>query len=482
MFKSSIKLQLSSFTCAIIILFYYNSCNSASEERTQIEPIQLLKDYVKAENKDFGFVIKDSIKELDYSLYHIKMTSGKWLNKKLVNKPIWWHWVDVVIPTNLSSSHALLFVGGGSTEQNKIYLDSISIAQSIASESVVAHISNIPFQPISFIGSDSIQRYEDDIIAYGWDRFLSGGAKDKDSKWLARFPMTRAVVKAMDVIQEITKSSNIPTNKFFISGASKRGWTTWTTAAVDNRVIGIAPLVIDMLNLEPSFQHHYRAYGGWSPAIKNYIDYGIMEWMGTDAFDRLLKLVEPYQFKKLFQMPKLLVNGTIDEFFLPDSWKFYWNDLPGEKYLQYVPNGNHGLAGSYRSANVFSFYRKIIRNKPIPDMDWKIDQDSIYLEIKTQIPYEIAIWKANNPRKRDFRSWEVGKEAWKKTPVELVASGNHAIKIPEAKGYTASLVEVVFDAKGETPITLTTGTTIKPEKYPYKAFKPVSKKNFFINN
>ncbi len=115
-------------------------------------------------------------------------------------------------------------------------------------------------------------------------------------------------------------------------------------------------------------------------------------------------------------------------------------------------------------------------------MDWKIDQDSIYLKIKTQIPYEIAIWKANNPRKRDFRSWEVGKEAWKKTPVELVASGNYAIKIPEAKGYTASLVEVVFDAKGETPITLTTGTTIKPEKYPYKAFKPISKKNFFINN
>lgn len=106
MFKSSIKPLLSSFTWATIILLYYNSCNSISEQKTQIEPIQLLKDYVKAENKDFGFVIEDSIKELDYSLYHIKMTSGKWLNDKLVNKPIWWHWVDVVIPTNLSSSHA----------------------------------------------------------------------------------------------------------------------------------------------------------------------------------------------------------------------------------------------------------------------------------------------------------------------------------------------------------------------------------------
>ena len=82
-------------------------------------------------------------------------------------------------------------------------------------------------------------------------------------------------------------------------------------------------------------------------------------------------------------MPKLLINGTIDEFFLPDSWKFYWNELPGKKYLQYVPNGNHGLAGSYRSKNVFSFYRKIIRNKPIPDMDWKIDQDSITVTEKS---------------------------------------------------------------------------------------------------
>lgn len=171
-------------------------------------------------------------------------------------------------------------------------------------------------------------------------------------------------------------------------------------------------------------------------------------------------------------MPKLLVNGTIDEFFLPDSWKFYWDELPGEKYLQYVPNGNHGLAGSYRSENVFSFYRNIIQNKPLPEMDWKIEQDSIYLKINTQIPYEIAIWKANNPQKRDFRSWEVGNDAWKKTPIDVVTSGNYAIKIPEANGFTASLVEVVFDPKGETPITLTTGTTIKPEKYPFKAFEP----------
>ena len=110
------------------------------------------------------------------------MTSGKWLNQKLVNQPIWWHWVDIVIPTDLRSPHALLFIGGGSSDRNKIFLDSLSIAQSMASQSVVAHISNVPFQPLSFVGTDSIQRYEDDLIAYGWDQFLSKGAKDKASQ------------------------------------------------------------------------------------------------------------------------------------------------------------------------------------------------------------------------------------------------------------------------------------------------------------
>ena len=96
--------------------------------------------------------------------------------------------------------------------------------------------------------------------------------------------MTRAVVRAMDVVQEFTQSEPYAVTDFFISGASKRGWTTWTTAAVDARVIGMAPVVIDLLNLIPSFDHHYRLYGDWSPAVKDYVDSKIMDWMQTPAF------------------------------------------------------------------------------------------------------------------------------------------------------------------------------------------------------
>ena len=44
--------------------------------------------------------------------------------------------------------------------------------------------------------------------------------------------------------------------KFVIAGASKRGWTTWSTAAVDDRVVGIVPIVIDTLNVAKSAAHH----------------------------------------------------------------------------------------------------------------------------------------------------------------------------------------------------------------------------------
>ena len=69
-----------------------------------------------------------------------------------------------------------------------------------------------------------------------------------------------------------TKASPNPIRNFIVTGESKRGWTTWTTAAVDSRVVAIAPLVIDVLNLEVSMQHHWDAYGYWAPAVQDYVE------------------------------------------------------------------------------------------------------------------------------------------------------------------------------------------------------------------
>src|SRR5260370_34813518 len=85
--------------------------------------------------------------------------------------------------------------------------------------------------------------------------------------------MTKSAVRAMDAVQEFKRSEaggKIKVEQFMVAGGSKRGWTTWTTAVVDQRVVAIAPLVIDLLNNEKSFEHHYRAYGFYSLAVKEY--------------------------------------------------------------------------------------------------------------------------------------------------------------------------------------------------------------------
>ena len=452
----------------ILILFNFTAC-SEKVEHSQRVPIDQLIAYTQ-DRKDFSYQLYDSLAVERATLYRIKMNSGKWLSDAEVNEPLWWHWVDIVVPDTIDSHTALLFIGPGSKEDTQQYLDSLSIQKAIETRSIISHVSNIPFQPLRFIGTDSIERYEDNLIAYGWDQFLTKGANDEDREWLARFPMTRAVVRAMDVVQEFTKSEPYAVSDFFISGASKRGWTTWTTAAVDSRVIGMAPVVIDLLNIVPSFEHHYRLYGDWSPAVQDYVDFNIMDWMRTPAFKKLLSYVEPYEFKERFKMPKLIINGTIDEFFATDSWKFYWDALPGNNYLQYVPNGNHGLLGSYQTPTIFSFYDRLIHSKALPKMEWEVKEGIFNLSIDPNIPYQINLWTCKNPKARDFRIWEVGR-SWKRETIALNSSGDYQIKAPEGEGYTASLVEVVFYPESSNPLILSTGTLVLPEQYVFPAFQ-----------
>jgi PhoPQ-activated pathogenicity-related protein len=188
----------------------------------------------------------------------------------------------------------------------------------------------------------------------------------------------------------------------------------------------------------------------------------------------LLKLVEPYQFLDKFTMPKLLINATCDEFFVTDSWKFYWDDLQGESYLQYVPNVGHGLHGSYLPDNLVSFYHATITDTRIPDFEWNVDGNSIQAEVDPEADYQIRLWEAVNPEGRDFKSYVIGEEAWKMEEIELNESGSYTIPVSiPAQGYKGALVEVVFNPDSEFPLTLTSGTLVTPDTYPFDPFVPV---------
>jgi len=238
----------------------------------------------------------------------------------------------------------LLLVTGGDTKRkapDKTDAGLLDIA--VTTRSVVAELRMVPNQPLVFADDNGRERSEDEIIAYTWDKFLRTG----DERWPARLPMTKAVVRAMDAVTAFCGSPAAGTaarvDTFVVAGASKRGWTSWTTAAVDRRVIGLAPIVIDVLNVEPSFDHHFRAYGFYAPSVKDYEDAGIMGWLGTPQYRALMRIEDPYEYRDRLTMPKFLVNATGDQFFLPDSWRFYLADLPGETHVRYVPNADHGL-------------------------------------------------------------------------------------------------------------------------------------------
>ena len=446
-------------------LFILSGCTSPHNNH--------MKDYVTKADPAFRYEVAETFNGEGWTEHRVKMVSGTWLTKQEVNHPEWWHWVTIVVPNEVTETEALMVIGGGSTEDEKPQAaNELLVQAAVGTKSIIAEISNIPFQPLNYVNDEKDDRFEDDLIAYGWRQYLEGGAKDEDVEWLAHIPMTRAVVRAMDVVQEISMDLSKPVDSFVVAGASKRGWATWTTAIVDERVIAIIPVVIDMLNVESSFNHHWRCYGAWSPAINDYINEGIMDWTGSKEYARLLELVEPYSFIDQLTLPKFLINATGDEFFITDSWQFYWDDLVGDKYIQYVPNANHGLNGTYNLGSLVAFYNAVITESAIPKVDWFLNADSIYLEVLSDVDYKVTKWEAVNENTRDFRVPVIGR-VWKDSELSKTSNNQYTIHFPAPeKGYKAGMLEIVFDSGTEVPFTFTTGTVVTPNTYPFGPFKP----------
>jgi PhoPQ-activated pathogenicity-related protein len=252
-----------------------------------------------------------------------------------------------------------------------------------------------------------------------------------------------------------------------VGGGSKRGWTTWTTAAVDKRVVAIAPMVIDLLNNEKSFEHHYRAYGFYSPAVKDYEDLGIMKRNGTPEFHKLMQIEEPYEYRDRLTLPKYIINSAGDQYFLPDSSRFYFDDLLGEKYLRYVPNTDHSLKNSDARQGLIAFYDAFLRKQPRPKFSWKFEDDSSIRVTTITKPIEVKLWQATNPEHRDFRLVAIG-PAYHSTTLTEQKGGVYVGKVnkPE-KGWTAYFVELTYSMGGKYPLKFTTAVRINPDTLPY---------------
>jgi PhoPQ-activated pathogenicity-related protein len=434
-------------------------------------PETALDRYVKAPDSHFKYQLVKTIPGQGYTAYVLDMTSQQYLTEAEVNHPIWRHWLTVVKPAKVTSNVGLLFIRGGSDDDAAPKsADELAARISTMTGAVVAVLNMVPSEPLVFKG-ETRERYEDAIIAYTWDKYLRTG----DEKWPLRLPMTKAAVRAMDAVTGFLASpagGKVQVDTYVVSGESKRGWTTWTTAAADKRVVAIMPGVIDVLNIGPSFLHHYRAYGAYSNEVDDYVEAGIMQWAGTQEYKNLMQIEEPFSYRDRLTMPKFIINAAGDQYFLPDSSQFYFDQLSGEKYLRYVPNADHSVRDHTDvSDSIAAYFESIVKKTPRPVFTWKIQSDGRIVVDTVTKPSAVKLWQATNPDARDFRLVKIG-PAYKGADLAPVSPGHYVGQVAKpAKGYTAYFVELTFRSGGAYPFKFTTGVKVVPDTYPFAAPK-----------
>jgi PhoPQ-activated pathogenicity-related protein len=410
----------------------------------------------------------------------IDMTSQTWLTTNEVNRTAWRHWLTVVRPKGATNRTGLLFITGGANRDEKPPKPNAELLQvAVASGSVVAERTMVPNQPLVF-GNDGKERVEDDLIAYTWDKYLRTG----DERWPARLPMTKSAVRAMDTVTAFTSGAeggSAPVEKFVVAGGSKRGWTTWTTAAVDRRVVAICPIVIDLLNIEPSFVHHHSAYGFYAPAVGNYVEQGIMNWQGTPEYAALMKIEEPFEYRDRLTMPKLMLNACGDQFFLPDSSQFYFDRLEGPKFLRYVPNTDHSMRNSDAYETIVAWQHAVLNGTPFPRFGWKEEGPATLRVTVQDAPKAVKLWQATNPKARDFRLETLG-AVWTSTDLKPDASGAYVGTVTTpSEGWTAYMVELTYDLGAPVPLKLTTPVRVTPVELPHGPGKVEVKPKGFLS-
>lgn len=423
--------------------------------------------YVASPDPAYRYSVLSTVEGEGYRSYILEMVSQSWLTEEEVNLPLWEHYMTVTVPDEVMSDIGFLYITGGSKNNAAPEeAEATDVRRALRSNTVVTSLYMVPNQPLVF-KEDGVSRSEDSIIAYTWDKYF----RTADDKWPLRLPMTKAAVRAMDTVTDLMANPErgaIEVNKFVVAGGSKRGWTTWTTAIVDKRVVAIMPIVIDLLNLGESFKHHFSVYGSYSLAVFDYVSNRSVNWIGTSEWDSLMDIVEPYEYRDRLNLPKYLLNSTGDEFFLPDSWQFYWDDLVGENHLRYVPNSNHGMGGTDVVESVDAWYHAIVHNIRMPRYSWDVAEDGTITVHSLTEPLEVLLWQAHNPQSRNFTQAVIGR-AYESSPLQEVAPGVYQAKIePPESGFTAYYLEMHYPSGIDEPLKFSSGVKVVPDVTEYQ--------------
>ena len=370
--------------------------------KLQVTPETALEAYLNNNDNSFTWELKESHDVNGLKLYNLLVTSQKW------REYTWRHQVAVIVPEVIKYDGALLFITGGSNKDEmpnwkKPDDGNIRMMELIAQKNsaVTVVVFQVPNQPL--FGDLT----EDEIISLTFHNYRN----DKDYTWPLLFPMVKSAVRAMDAVQAFSHETlNHEIDRFLVSGASKRGWTTWLTGAGDPRVEAIAPMVIDMLNMPKSISYHVEAWGDYSIQIQDYVNLGIAQDVNTPDGQEIAAMVDPFSYRDKLTMPKFIFNGTNDEYWPADAIKHYLDEIPGENFLHYVPNAGHGLGDKKQALQALSsFFAETLQKTEYPECSWNFEENGQEIELKIHVTKEklagALLWTCNSDD-RDFRDNE----------------------------------------------------------------------------
>jgi PhoPQ-activated pathogenicity-related protein len=435
--------------------------------------------------------------------YVYNMTSQMWLSFADVNRPVWWHWLVIIIPHNLnrSVSHkAVLYISseGNDHPESVPTRDSghlfVATNLSVAAGTPAAVLFQVPNQPLWFpcnpyhemLGSDQ-------AIALTWWHFIRNTSAPQ---WVLELPMTKAAVRALDAMEMIVPLyTNMPCTEFAVTGESKRGWTAWLVAAADpkpGRVIAVIPIVLDALNLVQFAHRQWQFYGAWTFAFRPYVQFNFTADLDLPATQKLMEIIDPYFYRERLTMPKFAINAVGDEFQMVDDQRYWAHNMSGEMNVLMLKNAEHDLFTGVRELQdaVAAFWQAVSQGYARPNYTWFIEKNTGEITVTTNIvPKMVSVsfsWSGEGVSrgKRDFR-WAAinATPCWEKVSQSgaclrpLLWFTTNATKINEtaysarldypSEGWLGFFIEVFWANPFGPDFHFTSPTSVIPDTFPF---------------
>ncbi|MCE9559948.1 MAG: PhoPQ-activated pathogenicity-related family protein [Armatimonadetes bacterium] len=350
--------------------------------------------------------------------------SNKDLSELRVNSLTWqgdqWRHEVVVGGAKLDSDTVILNLTGDRLE-NK--MDRFTVLFSKTCKLPVATVYGVPNQP-------AFGLREDQLISQGMRKFFT----TNDNTWPLQLPMTKSAIAAMDALGEWSKGKF---KKFIVTGTSKRGATSWLVACSgDKRVIGIAPVVADvMADMAAQLEAQKAAWGQYTPMIPEFSTFDPVPLFKAPRGRQMMSMIDPGLMLDKVEVPVLSISATNDKFSIVNSTGLYWDRVKSPKLYKCVPNAPHffsipnALIDGYSEAQSLDAMRSI-----------RFFAECLSGKSAGGLP-DLA--NPSDPRRRKTHTWSVGAETqW------FQESNWKQGQPPTAANCVASFKDVEYEANG----------------------------------